>query len=535
MSFTRTRKALVTVASVALAASLVACASKGGSSSEDAAAKPETNTIGAPLTAGVAYDTTNFHPSNTTSALAMGTNLHVVEGFWELDYTNNASAVPALAAGDPVEVGENTYEITLRDGAKFSDGTPVTAADVESSYKRIVDPEAGSLYAGFLTFIKSIEAKDDMTVTVTLSSPFGQLKERLALIKIVPSAATDEELTAKPIGSGPYKYESVDGAAEVTAVPNEHYNGPRPATSEKLTWLVQKDDTARTTAASDGTIDVIENVPAGNREVLEAAGLKVDSTPGFGVAFMMFNTAKAPFDNAKVRQAFHYAIDTQKLIDNNLGGEATEASSFLNEGHPNYKRASHVYTHDTAKAKELLASAGVSGLTVNILTTDHPWVAELAPQIKNDLAAAGIEATIESMATADLYPNRAAGNAAEGNVPNFDVIVAPGDPSVFGTDPALLFGWWLGDNAWTQERSNWKNSDPEKFAEFQELLNAGASATDAADAQKKWEAVQDFASEEVAIYPLFHRSILTGYSADVSGFKAIGTTGLTLLGAHKAE
>ena len=124
------------VAAASLGLGLVGC---GGGSTEETAAESTAAEEGAAaagtLTAAVGYQTNNYHPSTTSSALALGANWHVVEGLYEL---NMATYEPyaALAAGDPVEVSETQYEVTLREGAKFSDGTEVTAADVVSSWNR---------------------------------------------------------------------------------------------------------------------------------------------------------------------------------------------------------------------------------------------------------------------------------------------------------------------------------------------------------------------------------------------------------------
>ncbi|PID98006.1 MAG: ABC transporter substrate-binding protein [Actinobacteria bacterium] len=522
----KNRLAVVTAFAAAVALTLSACG--GGTDTPASGDVPSSGSgaLGGPITAGVAYETTNYHPSNTSSALAMGTNWHVVEGLWELDMATG-KAYNALADGDPVEAGDLTYEVSLRDDAKFSDGTPVTAADVVSSFKRATTD--GNLYAGMVSFVESVQEKDDSTVTIKLNSPFSLMKERMAVVKIVPSAMSDDDLTSMPIGSGPYKYENISDT-EITAVPNEFYNGSRPATSEKLTWKPLKDDTARTTAAQDGTIDVMENVPADNAALLEAAGLKVDRAPGFGLAFMLFNTSKAPFNDARVRQAFHYAIDNDKLVANNMSGEATTITSFLPEDHPNYHQAEIVYNKDVDKAKQLLSEAGVSNLSITLLTTDHPWVANLAPQIKSDLEAVGVQVNIQSIASASLYED-----FLDVDSPTFDVAVAPGDPSVFGNDPALLMNWWLGDNTWTEKRSQWKKSDPETFGQLQGIINEAVSLEGEAQ-QEKWNEAMDLISREVPIYPLFHRTLLTAYNPEkISGFTPISTTGLSLLGASATK
>lgn len=515
------RKRALTAVIAAVALTLSACG--GSDSSTDSGAAAGGGSGNGQITMGVAYETTNYHPSTTSSALAMGTNWHVVEGLYELDMSNY-EVYPALASDAPTAVSDTEMEIKLRDGAKFSDGTAVTTADVVSSFERAMTE--GNLYATMLDFIDTVEAKDDTTVTIKLKEPFSLAEQRLAIVKIVPEAATDDELTSMPIGSGPYKYESITDS-QVTAVPNENYNGPKPAGAEKLVWDVIKDDTARTTAGTSGTIDVMEAVPAANAGMLEAAGMTVDEVDGFNLPFLLFNTEKEPFNDPKVRQAFFYAINTQQLIDNNMDGKAKAAKSFLPESHPNYHEAANVFTYDQEKAKSLLKEAGVDGLNITLLTTDHPWISDLAPQIKNDLEAVGVTVNLQTEASASLYSNH-----LDVDNPTFDVAIAPGDPSVFGNDPALLINWWFGDNVWTQKRTFWQQSDKAKYDELQSLIS-DATKLEGDEQQQKWDEALDLISEEVPIYPLFHRTMITAYNANkLENFKSIGTTGLWAVGAE---
>lgn len=509
--------ALATTAALTLAA----C---GGGSTESPAVQSgssmsSSDALSGEINAGVAYETTDYS-SITTSALAMGSNLQVLEGLYQLDMSSY-TPFPALAAGEPTSVSDTVYEVTLRDGAKFSDGTDVTADDVVSSFERTA--RSGSVYTQFFDFVKSVSKKDDKTVTIELNYPFANLASRMANVKIVPSKLSNEELQGNPIGSGPYKYESIT-PTEITAVPNEHYNGDHPATVARLRWNVLKDDSARLAAALDGTTDVMEAVPASAVEGLKAAGWTVDSVPGYGNPFLMFNTTKAPFDKPEVRQALHMAIDKQKLVDSAMEGEAVVATSFLPESNPAYKKADTQLTYDADKAKKMLADAGVSGLTINLVTTDHPWVTNLVPQIKSDLEAIGITVNHSPMASADLYAN-----VADVDTPTYDVVLAPGDPSVFGTDPGIIMSWWNGDNVWTQKRSFWQTSNPESFQKFQEIFNQ-AVQLDGDAAKAKWGEAQDFLSEQAVIYPLFHRNMITAHnSAKLNGFKPIASTGLQLV------
>ncbi|MDY6050263.1 MAG: ABC transporter substrate-binding protein [Corynebacterium sp.] len=503
----------LTAVIAAVALTVTACS--GGSDSPDTGSTAGSGN--GEINLGVAYETTNYNPTNTSSALAMGTNWHVMEGLYEFNM-NDYSTYPALAKGEPVKVSDTEMEVTLRDGAKFSDGTDVTSADVVKSFEAAM--AEGNLYATMLDFIESVTAKDDSTVTIKLTEPFSLAEKRLAIVKIVQKDASADELTSKPVGTGPYKYEEITDS-KVTAVPNEHYNGPKAPGASKLTWDVIKDDTARTTAATSGTVDIMEAVPAASVDMLKAAGMTVDEVDGFNLPFLLFNTNKAPFNDAKVRQAFLYAVDTEKLISNNMDGKAKAAKSFLPESHPNFKEAENVYTYNPEKAKELLDEAGVKDLSITLLNTDHPWIASLAPQIKNDLEAVGIKTALQSEASASLYSNH-----LDVDNPTFDVALAPGDPSVFGNDPALLVNWWYGDNVWTQKRTFWQESDKAAYEKLQTVIK-DATKLEGAEQQQKWDEAQDIISEEVPIYPLFHRTMITAYNGDkLSDFKSIGTTGL---------
>ncbi|MFC2619820.1 MULTISPECIES: ABC transporter substrate-binding protein [Micrococcales] len=516
----RMSKHFATGAALTAAAAMVLTACGGGGSSTGSGGTDASGGPKGTVTAGVAYETTDYGPI-TTSALGMGANWQVLEGLYRFNMADY-SVSPALAAGDPVKVSDTEYEVSLREGAKFSDGTPVTAADVVSSYERATSEK--SIYRQFFTFVDSVSAKDDSTVTITLKHPFANLKERFVNVRVVPSSMDEDSLKAKPIGSGPYKYEAIT-ATEITAVPNENYTGNEPAKVATLKWQALKDDSARLAAAIGGTVDVMEAVPASTQDQLKSVGWNVESKPGYGNPFMMFNTRKAPFDKPEVRRAFLKAIDKQKLISSALDGQAVEATSFLPEANPAYKKPATDLSYDKAAATKLLSDAGVSGLEINLVTTDHPWVLNLVPQIKSDLEALGVKVNHTQMASSDLYSN-----VADVDSPSYDVILAPGDPSVFGVDPGIIISWWNGDNVWTKKRDGWQESDPESFAKLQSIMDEAVQLEGDA-AKAKWGEAQDLLAEKTVLYPLVFRNMITGSNPKkVDGFQAISSTGLQLLG-----
>ncbi|MFK5289073.1 ABC transporter substrate-binding protein, partial [Glaesserella parasuis] len=171
-------------------------------------------------------------------------------------------------------------------------------------------------------------------------------KERLTIIKIVPKALIEAQgqsvFDANPVGTGPYKFVSAVKDDRIVFEANPAYTGPYPATVEKMTWFLLSDDAARVAAQESGRVQAIENVP-----YLDADRLKrkaaVESVQSFGLIFLMFNCEKAPFNNKKVRQALQYAIDTQKLVDVVFLGNAKPATSYVQDSHPDYVKASTVY------------------------------------------------------------------------------------------------------------------------------------------------------------------------------------------------
>lgn len=463
--------------------------------------------------------------------------MHVFEGLYDLDLATYAT-YNALAVAAPAKVSDTEYDVTLREAAKFSDGADVTTDDVVNAFEKNM---AAGTTGPLLAFIDSVAKKDDKTVTIKLKHPFADLLEaRLALVKVFPKDKEDQ-LKTLPIGSGPWMYVegklNGDDMGTIEFAPNPYYTGSKPAKADAMVWNVLKSDTtARITALQEGTVMAAEEIPDSNVEQLIAAGATVDYVQGFGMPFFMFNTMKAPLSDPRVRQAFYYAIDTDKLITDQMGGHAAAARSFLNADHPNFHEAANVFTYNPDKAKELLAQAGVTDLSIK-LAVNNNWVSALAPQIKDDLDAVGIKTELETKvlvwseyAPATEGEDGLAVKPTGDRIPTFDVVLAPGDPTCFGNDVDLLLSWWYSDNVWTQGRTYWKFSPNSRFGELQELIQKARESVDPTEQQGIWNQCFDLLSEEVPLYPLFHRQLATGYRPErIEGFRPIATNGLIFL------
>ena len=517
-------------AGAALAASISACAPRSGPTGTASGATAGAANAEGTITAGISYElgTNGYDPMSTSAALTVAANWHTMEGLTEL-HPATREAYAALAKELP-ETDGTSVDISLRDGAVFHDGTPVTADDVVFSFSRVLDPANQSLYASFLPFLRSVTKKDDTTVTVALSAPTTLLAERLSVVKIVPQAAVEKDakgFDAAPIGSGPWKMTDGGASSQIVAFERfDEYTGPMPAKAKSMSWQIIPDPSTRTNALQSGSVQAIDSVPYLSIEQLKAAAT-VESVQGFGLLFAMFNNAAGnPFADVKNRQAFLYAVDIEKVISTALTGQAEAATCFVQKDHPAYKKASVVYAHDVEKAKKLFAETGTTSF--RMLCTDHDWVQKVTPIIQESLAAAGVTVAFEQKKSPDVY------NTIDGKPEAYDVVIAPGDPSVFGNDADLLMRWWYSADTWTDSRMHWKGTPG--YTQVQELLTKGFETQDAAQQKEIWGQTFDLLSQEVPLYPLFHRKAPTAWDASsLIDFAPISVTGLSFVGVGTAK
>ena len=500
------------------AAALAAC---GGSSGGSGASGAESANPDGTITAGISYElgTSGYDPMTTTSGLTVAANWHTLEGLTELDAVSR-EAYAALGKDLPMKVDDTTYEVALRDGAKFSDGSDVTVEDVVFSFERVLDPANNSLYSQFLTFLESVTAKDDTTVTIKTKHPYSLVAERLSTVKIVPKAVVEADPKAfdmNPIGSGPYKMTDNSAASQTVVFErNDNYNGSHPALAKKMTWQVLPDDTTRTNAITSSTVQAIDTVPATNLSAMTDP-VVVSADKGFSLVFVMFNHQGA-FADVKARQAIMYALDYEKICTTGMGTLATADTCFVQEEHPAYKKASTVYSYDADKAKSLLAEAGIT--SIETIATDHGFFSGARPIIKENLEALGVSANFTEKKSKELYDYIKNGD-------KWDIAIAPGDPSVFGNDADLLMRWWYSADLWANDRMHWKGT--EAYTKLQAILDEAVQVE--GDAQiAKWQEAFDLIAENVPLYPIFHRTTPTAYNNQtLVSFRSVNYPGLSFV------
>ncbi|MGB3386667.1 MAG: ABC transporter substrate-binding protein [Pseudaminobacter sp.] len=312
--------------------------------------------------------------------------------------------LPALAENWTVSDDGKTYTFKLRTGVKFHDGTDFDAEDVKFSLDRARAENSTNAQKALFAAIDTVEAADPATVTVTLKQPQGSFLYNMgwgdAVIVAPETAETNKE---KPVGTGPFKFESWAKGSSIKLVKAETYWGD-PVALDKAEFRIIPDAAAAIPALLSGDVQAFPNMPVGD------ALSQIESDPRFkvvigsteGETILSMNNKKAPFDNLKVRQAISHVLDRKAIIDGASSGFGTPIGSHFAPHNPAYVDLTGTYPHDVAKAKELLKEAGLENGFKTTLKLPPPAYARDGGQIiASELREIGIDAEIIPLEWAD--------------------------------------------------------------------------------------------------------------------------------------
>jgi len=268
--------------------------------------------------------------------------------------------IPGLATGWSTSADSLTWNIYLREGVTFHDGTPFDGAAVVENIWRVAEMSPGRFGS-----LKTVEAVSEHKVKVTHSEPFASFLFALAwpgAAMISPQAFDDEGKVLEPVGTGPFIRDSWVPGAEMVLVRNERYWGGQPLLEKVILKFIQ-DPTTRMMALEAGEIDMIidtggvlpEQVPTLKRhpqiEVLTVAG----AVPHY----MTLNTRAWPFDDERVRRAIVYAIDPNSIVQYALEGYGKVMTSVVPFSEREWLHPERLFTYNNPqKARELLRDAG---------------------------------------------------------------------------------------------------------------------------------------------------------------------------------
>ncbi|MEM9756242.1 MAG: ABC transporter substrate-binding protein [Pseudomonadota bacterium] len=350
------------------------------------------------ITIGASLEPPNLDPTaGAAAAIDEVVYANVFEGLTR--FGPDGSILPALAESWEISDDGLTYTFNLRSGVMFHDGTDFTAEDVVFSLDRARAEGSTNAQPGLFADIETVEAIDDTTVRITLTAPNGAFLFNMAWGDAVIVAAESAETNAtNPIGTGPFQFSEWVQGDRVELVRFEGYWGT-PVALESATIRYIPDPTAAFAAVMAGDVDAFPRFPAPETLATFEADprftLIVGSTEGETI--LAINNAQPPLDDVRVREAIVRAINRQDIIDGAMFGFGTPIGTHFAPHSPFYVDLTEISSFDPDRSRELLAEAGVEGLTLRLMLPPPTYARRGGEIIAAQLRAVGIETEITNL------------------------------------------------------------------------------------------------------------------------------------------
>jgi peptide/nickel transport system substrate-binding protein len=396
-----------------LATGLIAAAALATAAGPAAA---QTNELVIAIAAPISALDPHFHNLTPNNSITK----HVFENLIATDATQGLK--PGLAESwKPLD--DRTWEVKLRRGVKFHDGSPFTAEDVIATFRRAPDvPNSPASFAQFTRPIVSITAPDPYTVIMKTAAPHPLLPRDLTSVQIIPksvaAAKTEDFNSGKAmIGTGPYKFVDYKPGDRVVFARNDAWWGPKPAW-QRVQFRMISNNAARLAALLSGDVQMIENVPTADMEQVKAnpqlatAGavsnrliyLHMDTDRMRNSPFVRARDGKPmeanPLKDLRVRQAISKAINRDAIVDRVMEKQAVPAGQFLADAFFGTSRRLPPEKFDPEGARKLLAEAGYpNGFQITLHAPNNRYVNDekVAQAIAQFLTRVGIETKLETM------------------------------------------------------------------------------------------------------------------------------------------
>ncbi len=501
-----------------------ACGSKDGDKKGDGKKTDEVV-----LSVHVGPEPENIDPAHNEAVDGATIIVHTFEGLMKLD----ENGAPVKGAAKDYEISEDglTYTFTLRDDLKWSDGEPVKAGDFVYAWKRAASTTTAAAYSYMYDVVKgypddlAVEAPDDKTVKVTLSAPCPYFLELTAFPTYSPLREDivegNDAWATKPetyVGNGPYKMVKWTHNSEMILEKNEHYYDVESLGPDKIRFVLMEDDNAILAAFQNGDILLADSMP--NDEIQAWKDKPEFNIEGqLGTYFLVFNTEKAPFDDARVRKALSLAID-REYITVNIGQAGQQPAGafvptglsdeditkeFRDVGGNYYDPSGAAYEDNIKEAQKLLEEAGYpngEGFPkfeyIYNESTGHQQIAEALQQMwKENL---GIECTLASQEWGIFINTRQNG------------------------DYEVARHGWLGDyndpisflDMWHSESGN--NDAKYNNPEYDKLIADVKATGDRSVRYPKMHEAEDILMEDMPVCPIYYYVDIFLKSEKLDGF-----------------
>ena len=456
-----------------------------------------------------------------------------------MDYVPGTTELrPGLAESYEISDDGMTFTFKLRPGVMFHNGREMTAEDVKYSLDRVTNPVTQSPGAGFFGSIlgfdavtageadslEGVKVVDPLTVEITLSRPDATFLHVMALnfASVVPEEAVEAaagDFGKQPVGTGAFKLADWTIGQSLTFEKNEEYWREGIPYLDSVRFEVGQEPIVALLRLQNGEVDVPGDgiPPAKFVEVMadpEQAARVVEGGQ-LHTGYITLNTQIPPFDNVDVRKAVNMAINKERITQI-INGRAVPATQPLPPSMPGYTEGYEGYPFDPEGAKAMLAEAGFAdGFETELFVMNTDPNPRIAQAIQQDLAQIGIDASIQSLAQANVI-------AAGGEADQAPMIWSGGMAWIADfPDASNFYGPILGCAGAVQGGWNWSWYCDESL----DAMAAEAdSITDPARVDErlaKWSDVYMAIMEDAPWVPVFNEQRYTMKSPRMGGADAL--------------
>lgn len=425
------------------------------------------------------------------------------------------------------QIDEDTWELKLREGVEFHDGTPFNSEAAVFSVERAIDPDRASRSRIFAPFIKGATAVDEFTIRV---DTIGQVPYAPIILSysnmamLSPSAVEEfgEDYARNPVGTGPFRFVEWQQDEFVKMEAYDQYWAGRP-NLDGLEWRLIPSESARFVALEAGEVDLIANPPTELIPQIEGnEDLKIVRSTTGRVVGVWINPAGPPLDTVEVRKAIFYATDGESIMKNIIRGLASPAHQYLEPSVFGSLPDDEIpeggfYPFDPDRSRELLEVAGWTdsdgdgmvdkdgqNLTVTVQTAEGRYLKdrEIAEATTAFLRDVGIDANLLVVE----FPT----HSADVTQHNLEVFILGWGWSVY-PEPTFYAVFHSSDDGGPAAWAQWSN--PEADA----LMEAALTEPDDERRRELYQEIQLIALDEAVILPIYFKDNFWVTRESVSG------------------
>lgn len=341
----------------------------------------------------------DFNPATQTNDCSYTMSANIMQS---MTTPGNFAIGGGVAQSWTVSSDSETITFHLRPNLVFSNGQPLTSADVKAS---LLNTKTSFLRSS-LSAIASIDTPDPQTVVVHLNRPTaGDFLWAATYIDGQIYPANQPNMSLQPVGSGPYVVQSIQQGQSVVLKKNPKYydSAAFPLGGVNFTEVVNGPQAA--TALTSGAVDMITVEPENYPQLKNASNIGISITKSYDNMAIELRMKSGPFANPQIRSALEYAVDRRALNNVVFNGLGEAAYQPVPSWSPGYSQAlGNSYGYNPSKSKAMLKAAGFpNGVSFSLyIPAGDATFQRAASLLQNELAAAGFKATINQVAGADI-------------------------------------------------------------------------------------------------------------------------------------